>query len=76
MRHREAGMNRYFWLKTSTVGMVIGIAIVASSLGVPDWAPAGFDHSPFSAADTMQAGIFHAGAQLGHLALKLFYFGR
>lgn len=69
-------MNRYFWLKASTIGAAIGIAIVGSSLGGADWAPAGLDHSPFSAADTMQAGIFHAGARLGHLALSLFYFAR
>ncbi|HEX3674778.1 MAG TPA: hypothetical protein VHU87_10925 [Rhizomicrobium sp.] len=69
-------MNRDFWLKASTVGTAVGVAIVGGSLGTADWPPAGFGHSPFSAADTMQAGIFHAGAQLGHLALQLFYVAR
>lgn len=69
-------MDHYFWLKAATIGTAVGVAVICGSLGAADWSSAGFDHSPFSAADTMQAGIFHAGARLGHLALKLFYFAR
>ena len=69
-------MNRYFWLKATTVGAAIGIALVGGSFGLADWPASGFDHSPFLAADTIQASIFHAGARLGHVALRLFHFAR
>jgi hypothetical protein len=69
-------MNRYFWLKASVIGTAVGVALVGGSFGLEDLPSSGFDHSPFTAADTMQAGLLHAGAKLGHLALKVFYFPR
>jgi hypothetical protein len=75
MRHREAGMNRYYLLKAGVIGVALCVAIFGSTLGAASLRPH-FAHSPFTAADTVQAGIYHTGALLGHVALKLFYFGR
>jgi hypothetical protein len=75
IRHREAGLNRYHGLKGAIIGVALCVAIFGSTLGTANLHPH-FAHSPYTAADTMQAGIYHAGASLGHMALKLFYFGR
>jgi hypothetical protein len=75
MRYREAGMNRYHLLKAGFIGAALCIAIVGSTLGTARLQPR-FEHPHYSAAVSMQAGLYRAGAHLGHLALKLFYFAR
>jgi hypothetical protein len=72
----EAAMNRhYYWLKGGLIAIAFCVAIAGSSIGTAGLHPRS-SHSPFTAADTMQAGIYHAGPWLGHFALKLFYFAR
>ncbi len=69
-------MNRhYYWLKAGLIAAAFCVAIVGGSLGTTNLQPR-FSHSPFTAADRMQAGIQHTGARLGRLALNIFYFPR
>lgn len=69
-------MNRhYYWLKAGLIAAAFCVAIAGSSIGTANM-QAHTSRSPFTAADRMQAGIFHTGMRLGHLALSLFYFAR
>jgi hypothetical protein len=68
-------MNRYHLLKAGLIGAALCMAIAGSSLGPTSLRPH-LSNSPFTAAETMQAGFFHAGARLGHVALWLFSFAR
>lgn len=69
-------MNRhYYWLKAGLIAVAFCFAIAGSAVDTVQLHPH-FSHSPFTAADRMQAGILHTGMRLGHLALKLFYFAR
>ena len=65
----------YYALKTGLIAAALCIAIIGGSLGTARLQPH-YTHSPYTAAVTMQAGIYHAGAKLGHIALMLFQFVR
>jgi hypothetical protein len=67
-------MNRhYYWFKAGLIVAAFCVAIGGSSIGALSLQPR-ISHSPFTAADTMQADILHTGARLSRLALRIFYF--
>lgn len=68
-------MNRYYIVKAGVIVAAICVAMVGSSIG-PHTARLRLSPSPLSAVDTVQAGIYHTGARLGHIALALFHFAR